>query len=84
MEVDGHNFDCSFGVRVRGAQLHDGRATRRLWVFALRAAAMARRQIEGGDTAPNVRLLALDGQTTFHLSDRIGQRPLVLVFGSYT
>jgi len=29
-------------------------------------------------------LLALDGQTTFHLSDRIGQRPLVLVFGSYT
>jgi hypothetical protein len=37
-----------------------------------------------GDTAPNVRLLALDGQTTFHLSDRVGQRPLVLVFGSYT
>jgi Iodothyronine deiodinase len=37
-----------------------------------------------GDSAPNVRLLALDGHTTFHLSDRIGQRPLVLVFGSYT
>lgn len=37
-----------------------------------------------GDAAPNVRLLALDGRTTFHLSDRIGPRPLVLVFGSYT
>jgi Iodothyronine deiodinase len=37
-----------------------------------------------GDPAPNVRLLALDGHSTFHLSDRIGQRPLVLVFGSYT
>jgi Iodothyronine deiodinase len=37
-----------------------------------------------GDSAPNVKLLALDGQTTFHLSDRVGQRPLVLVFGSYT
>lgn len=37
-----------------------------------------------GDAAPNVRLLTLDGRTTFHLSDRIGPRPLVLVFGSYT
>ena len=37
-----------------------------------------------GDRAPNVRLTNLDGQTTFHLHDRIGQRPLVLVFGSYT
>ena len=37
-----------------------------------------------GDRAPDVRLLALDGQTTFHLSERVGQRPLVLIFGSYT
>jgi hypothetical protein len=37
-----------------------------------------------GDAAPSVRLLSLDGHTTFHLSDRIGRRPLVLVFGSYT
>jgi hypothetical protein len=37
-----------------------------------------------GDRAPDVALLSLDGQTQFHLSDRIGQRPLVLVFGSYT
>ena len=41
-------------------------------------------RLQVGDAAPNVRLLALDGQTTFHLSDRIGRRPLVLVFGSYT
>jgi hypothetical protein len=40
--------------------------------------------LRAGDPAPNVRLLALDGQTTFHLSDRVGQKPLVLVFGSYT
>ena len=37
-----------------------------------------------GDRAPNVRLMNLDGQTTFYLRDRIGRRPLVLVFGSYT
>ena len=37
-----------------------------------------------GDRAPDVPLMSLDGQTQFHLSDRIGQRPLVLIFGSYT
>lgn len=37
-----------------------------------------------GDTAPDVRLISLDGQSTFFLHDHIGSRPLVLVFGSYT
>jgi hypothetical protein len=37
-----------------------------------------------GDPAPDVRLLALDGQSTFHLRDRLGRPPLVLSFGSYT
>lgn len=37
-----------------------------------------------GDRAPDVRLVSLDGQTTFHLRDRIGARPLILIFGSYT
>ena len=37
-----------------------------------------------GDAAPDARLLALDGQSSFHLHDRIGARPLVLIFGSYT
>jgi hypothetical protein len=36
-----------------------------------------------GDAAPDAKLVALDG-STFHLRDRIGGRPLVLVFGSYT
>ena len=36
-----------------------------------------------GDTAPDVRLYALDG-TTFHLRERLANRPLVLIFGSYT
>ena len=37
-----------------------------------------------GDTAPDVPLYALDGQSTFRIRDRIGARPLVLIFGSYT
>jgi hypothetical protein len=36
-----------------------------------------------GDRAPDVALAALDG-TQVRLSDRIGGRPLVLIFGSYT
>jgi hypothetical protein len=37
-----------------------------------------------GDAAPDAPLYALDGQSTFHIRDRIGPRPLVLIFGSYT
>jgi hypothetical protein len=37
-----------------------------------------------GQPAPNFTVYALDGQTTFPLSDRIGKRPLVVIFGSYT
>lgn len=37
-----------------------------------------------GDRAPDVSLLALDGKTALHLQDSIGDRPLVLVFGSFT
>lgn len=36
-----------------------------------------------GDAAPDAKLVGLDG-STFHLRDRMGRRPLVLVFGSYT
>jgi hypothetical protein len=42
-----------------------------------------RGELRVGDTAPDAKLVALDG-STFHLRDRIGRRPLVLVFGSYT
>lgn len=37
-----------------------------------------------GDSAPDAPLLALDGKSTFHIRDRVGPRPLVLIFGSYT
>ena len=37
-----------------------------------------------GDRAPDVSLLALDGRTTVHLSDAIGGKPLVIIFGSFT
>ncbi|MGB8013185.1 MAG: hypothetical protein WCF68_16345 [Terriglobales bacterium] len=37
-----------------------------------------------GDRAPDARLVALDGTTRFHLLERSGGRPLVLVFGSFT
>lgn len=37
-----------------------------------------------GDAAPDVILVALDGTTKVRLAEQIGQRPLVLVFGSYT
>jgi len=41
-----------------------------------------------GDSAPDARLVALDGATRFHIHERINTgnsgRPLVLVFGSFT
>jgi hypothetical protein len=36
-----------------------------------------------GDPAPDVVLTALDGRSV-HLRERIGGKPLVLIFGSYT
>jgi hypothetical protein len=37
-----------------------------------------------GDQAPDAPLYAVDGQSTFHIHDHIGGRPLILIFGSYT
>ncbi len=45
---------------------------------------MHRGNLRVGDAAPDVRLYALDGRTTFDLRGRLGARPLVLIFGSYT
>ena len=36
-----------------------------------------------GDAAPDVELLTLEGARV-HLKDRLGERPAVLVFGSFT
>ena len=45
---------------------------------------MHRGTLEAGSDAPDVRLVALDGVHHFHLRERLGTRPLVLVFGSFT
>ncbi len=41
-------------------------------------------RLKVGDKAPDVTLLALDGTTPVKLSERLGGRPTVLVFGSFT
>lgn len=45
---------------------------------------MHRGNLKLGDDAPDARLLALDGSNQFHLRERTKQRPLVLIFGSFT
>jgi hypothetical protein len=37
-----------------------------------------------GDRAPDVALVSLDGKSPLRLSERVGVKPLILVFGSYT
>jgi hypothetical protein len=45
---------------------------------------MHRGKLRPGDLAPDARLLALNGKDYFHLRERAGARPLMVVFGSYT
>jgi len=45
---------------------------------------MHRGKLHPGDDAPDARLLALNGKDYFHLRERTGNRPLMVVFGSYT
>src|SRR6202162_3370091 len=45
---------------------------------------MHRGTLRVGDNAPDASLLALDGNNRFHIRERAGARPLVIVFGSYT
>jgi hypothetical protein len=45
---------------------------------------MHRGKLRAGDDAPDVKLLAVDGANHFHLRERTGARPLVVIFGSYT
>ena len=40
--------------------------------------------LEVGEPAPDVELIALDGVSAVHLRDSIGEKPLVIIFGSYT
>jgi hypothetical protein len=41
-------------------------------------------KLEVGDPAPDAVLVALDGTTSTRLSELFGERPVVLVFGSFT
>jgi len=45
---------------------------------------MHRGTLRVGSDAPDVRLVALDGTSRFHIREKTGARPLVLVFGSFT
>ena len=40
--------------------------------------------LKPGDAAPDVSLVSLDGTTPVALASKLGARPLVLVFGSFT
>jgi hypothetical protein len=40
--------------------------------------------LKPGDAAPDVTLVSLDGQTPVRVSEQVGGKPLILVFGSYT
>lgn len=45
---------------------------------------MHRGKLKVGDDAPDARLVALNGNDHFHIRERTGVKPLVLVFGSFT
>jgi hypothetical protein len=45
---------------------------------------MHRGALQVGSDAPDATLVALDGQTRFHIRQRTNGKPLVLVFGSFT
>jgi hypothetical protein len=45
---------------------------------------MHRGNLKVGSDAPDATLVALDGETRFHIRERARGRPLVLVFGSFT
>jgi hypothetical protein len=45
---------------------------------------MHRGNLKIGDSAPDARIYALNGAETFHIRERTGAKPLVIVFGSFT
>lgn len=45
---------------------------------------MHRGNLKVGDSAPDARLVALNGTDRFHIRERTAGKPLVLVFGSFT
>jgi len=57
-----------------------------LWKMVMRTMYQRTEQgeLQVGDIAPDVRLITLDGNSEVHLSQLLGEKPLVLIFGSYT
>jgi hypothetical protein len=45
---------------------------------------MHRGTLGAGSDAPDGRLTAIDGVNHFHIRERTGGKPLVLIFGSFT
>jgi hypothetical protein len=45
---------------------------------------MHRGTLKVGSDAPDARIVELDGKSRFHIRERTHERPLVLVFGSFT
>jgi hypothetical protein len=45
---------------------------------------MHRGNLKPGDGAPDAKLFALNGTATFHIRERTGGKPLVVIFGSFT
>ena len=45
---------------------------------------MHRGTLKVGSDAPDAQIVALDGVSRFHIRERTRERPLVLVFGSFT
>ena len=45
---------------------------------------MHRGNLKVGSDAPDARIVSLDGVNRFHIRERTSDRPLVLVFGSFT
>jgi hypothetical protein len=41
-------------------------------------------RLKVGEMAPDVAMVALDGASPVHLKDHLGDKPLVIIFGSYT
>jgi hypothetical protein len=55
-----------------------------VWMVRYALPYMHRGNLHVGDSAPDVRLVALDGSSKFQLREQLKGRPLVLVFGSFT
>jgi hypothetical protein len=81
-------FGCSVGVLLLavfvGLSIMAGSPKDAFGMVRYALPHMHRGTLKVGDDAPDARLVALDGSSHFHIRERTVNRPLVLVFGSYT